>query len=127
MSRFHHINQQNLKPTERSNIISSENTLKFDMECHQRQCIQNLHMGQYRVCIGTLIHFSACNNKDIFPSIQSSGTCTEPLERRQPSPKQGILCYPIHSCKLGGHYEPLACIQNKWFDHWSTACKNVTK
>jgi hypothetical protein len=84
-------------------------------------------MGKYRVCIGTGIHVSACNNRDIFPSIQSFGTCMELLETQQPSPEQGILCYPIHSCKLGSDYEPLACIQNIWYGHWSTAHTNVKK
>uniref|UniRef100_A0A0A9RV55 SINA6 n=1 Tax=Arundo donax TaxID=35708 RepID=A0A0A9RV55_ARUDO len=37
-----------------------------------------------------------------------------------PSPEQDILCYPVHACMSGSDYEPLACIQNTEYVHWST-------
>ncbi len=77
-------------------------------------------MGKYRACIGTVTHASACSNKDICPSTQSSDICMEALVMQLPFPEQGILCYPIHVCKLGSGCEPWACIRNIEYDHWST-------
>jgi len=91
------------------------------MECHQQLCIQIQHTDKYRVCIGIVIHVSACNNKGICPGNQNSGTCMEVLAMQPPSPEQDILCYPVHACMLGSDYEPLACIQNTEYVRWSTA------
>jgi hypothetical protein len=91
------------------------------MEYHQQLCIQIQHMDKYKVCIGTAIHVSACNSKGICPNTQSSGTCMEALVMQPPFPEQDILCYQVHACTLDSDYEPLACIQNTEYVHWSTA------
>jgi hypothetical protein len=97
----------------------------LNTQCHRQLCIQIQHMGRCMVCIGIVIHVSACNSKGICPSTRSSGTCMEAPVTQPPSLEQGILCYPVHACMLGSDYEPLACMQNTEYVRWSTVQPHV--